>query len=69
KEGLSTSDKGIQMKLGTLMKCYKQVQLPQKAINLIKNLTSKWLCQDMRAFSIVKDTGLRNLLPEFIILS
>ncbi|CAF3351476.1 unnamed protein product [Rotaria socialis] len=69
KEGLSTSDKGIQMKLGTVMKCYKQVQLPQKAINLIKNLTSKWLCQDMRAFSIVKDTGLRNLLPEFIILS
>ncbi|CAF4579579.1 unnamed protein product [Rotaria socialis] len=69
KEGLSTSDKGIQMKLGTVMKCYKQVQLPQKAINLIKNLTSKWLCQDMRAFSIVKDTGLRNLLPEFIILT
>ncbi|CAF4557748.1 unnamed protein product [Rotaria socialis] len=57
------------MKLGTVMKCYKQIQLPQKAINLIKNLTSKWLCQDMRAFSIVKDTGLRNLLQEFIILT
>ena len=57
-----------QMKLTKVMKCYKQVQLPEKEINLVKDLTCKWLCQDMRAFSIVEDIGLRNLLQEFIIL-
>ncbi|CAF2454343.1 unnamed protein product [Rotaria sp. Silwood2] len=59
---------GIQTKLETMIKCYKHIQLPGKEINSVKDLVSKWLCQDMRAFSIVEDTGLRNLLQKFIVL-
>ena len=33
-----------QMKLTKIMKCYKQVQLPEKEINIVKDLTCKWLC-------------------------
>jgi hypothetical protein len=68
KRSSSASVSGYQMKLGTAMKCYKQVQLPEKEINLVKDLTCKWLCQDMRPFSIVEDVGLRNLLQEFILI-
>lgn len=68
KRSSSASATGYQMKLGTVMKCYKQVQLPEKEINLVKDLTCKWLCQDMRSFSIVEDSGLRNLLQEFILI-
>ncbi|CAF4618940.1 unnamed protein product [Rotaria socialis] len=50
------------------MRSYKQVQLPDKEINLVKDLTCKWLCQDMRPFSIVEDVGLKNLLQQFISL-
>jgi hypothetical protein len=46
----SADSNGTQLKLGSVMKCYKQVQLPDKEITLIKDLTCKWLCQDMRAF-------------------
>ncbi|CAF1550906.1 unnamed protein product, partial [Adineta ricciae] len=45
------------MKLETITQSYKDVRLPEKPINLIKDLTCKWLCQDMRPFSIVEDIG------------
>ena len=50
------------------MKYYKQVQLPEKEINVVTDLTCKWLCQDMRVFSAVEDISSRNILQEFIIL-
>jgi hypothetical protein len=49
-----------------MLKTYKQVKLNHVEVNMIKNLTSAWLCHDMRSFTIVEDKGLRNLLQEFI---
>jgi hypothetical protein len=65
---VSESVSGCQLKLDTTMKFYKKVQLPEKQINKIKDLTCKWLCQDMRSFSIVEDIGLKNILQEFIVV-
>ena len=57
-----------QIKLTNLMKCYKQVQLAEKEIDLGKDLTCKCLCQYIRAFAIGEVIRLRDLLQEFIIL-
>ncbi|CAF1043629.1 unnamed protein product [Adineta ricciae] len=66
KRSSSESGTNHQMKLETITKSYKDVRLPEKPINIIKELTCKWVCQDMRPFSIVEDIGLENLLQEFI---
>lgn len=55
-------------KAGSIMKAFKQLKLPDKEIDSIKNLTCKWLCHDMRPFTIVEDIGFRNLLQKCISL-
>ena len=62
----TASSSSCQMKLSNMLKTYKQVKLNHVDVNRIKNLTSAWLCHDMRSFTIVEDKGLRDLLQEFI---
>lgn len=64
----SVDSDGAQLKLETVIKSYKQSRFPEKEINLVKDLTCKWLCQDMRPFSIAEDFGLKKLLQKFISL-
>ena len=44
----------------------KSVKLSEKEKTTIKDLCSKWICQDIRPFSIIEDDGLQNLIQECI---
>ena len=44
----------------------KSVKLAEKDVLKMKNLSTEWICGDLRSFSIVYDSGLRNLAQECI---
>ena len=42
----------------------KSFKLTDKEMNKVKNLCSRWLCENVRPFSIIQDNGLRNFIQE-----
>ncbi|CAF1438083.1 unnamed protein product [Didymodactylos carnosus] len=46
----------------------KSIKLCENEAKTIKDLTAKWLCHDIRPFSISEDRGLRELIQQCILL-
>ncbi|CAF1483516.1 unnamed protein product [Adineta steineri] len=63
-----TTNTTKQMTLGNVSKNLKQVKVDEKEISNFKTLVSKWICEDLRSFSVVEDNGLGNVFQEFISL-
>ncbi|CAF1479470.1 unnamed protein product [Adineta steineri] len=57
-----------QLTLGNISKNLKQIKLDEKEKTNFKTLISKWICEDLRSFSVVEDDGLRNVFQELISL-
>ena len=57
-----------QTTLDHIPKNLKQIKLDDKEINNFKILISKWICEDLRPFTVVEDGGLRKVFQELISL-
>ena len=57
-----------QTTLDTFSKNWKQIKLSENETNKFKDLVVKWICKDMRPFTLTEDEGLRDIFQQLICL-